>query len=466
MATYVPIQSLTLTSNTTTVTFSNIDQSYTDLRLVMTPASSSGTNGIRIRVGNGGVIDAGSNYSYTAMDGNGSTSGSYRESGVANATLGYRMAIQTGFTQTYTVDFLNYSNTTTFKTVLFRYNDASVAAGSGVFTWRSTAAMNTFSLNINTFGSSTGDFISGSTFDLYGISPVNAKNTAAYGGTSIYYDSNYVYHVFNGSGSFVPVRNLTCDYLVIAGGGGAGSYSAGGGGGAGGLRSTVGATGGNGALESALSLVAGTSYTITVGAGGSGSINTTAAVSGTSSSISGGAITTVTSVGGGYGGGYIGSHYAPASGGSGGGGNYNSGTSTGASGTANQGYAGGSGFAPSVSSGGGGGGAGGAGGNGSSSGGGNGGNGVSIPGFATATGTGVSNYYAGGGGGETYDGATQGTGGLGGGGNAALTRTNYGFSGVTNTGGGGGAAATTSAPPTDARGGNGGSGLVILRYAR
>jgi hypothetical protein len=55
--------------------------------------------------------------------------------------------------------------------------------------------------------------------------------------------------------------------LVVAGGAGGGS-DAGGGGGAGGFRCTVDNTGGGGALESALSLTSGTSYTVTIGAGG------------------------------------------------------------------------------------------------------------------------------------------------------------------------------------------------------
>ena len=67
-------------------------------------------------------------------------------------------------------------------------------------------------------------------------------------------------------------------YLVVAGGaGGAGgadvsSNRMGGGGGAGGLRSTVSPTGGGGSTESALTLTRGTTYTVTVGAGGAGNV--------------------------------------------------------------------------------------------------------------------------------------------------------------------------------------------------
>jgi hypothetical protein len=86
-------------------------------------------------------------------------------------------------------------------------------------------------------------------------------------------DAGYV-SAYEVDAVYIP-NPLTVDYLVVAGGGG--------GGGdnswrvvrcAGGLRSTVTATGGGGSLESALTLVAGTSYTVTVGAGGAGGVGT------------------------------------------------------------------------------------------------------------------------------------------------------------------------------------------------
>ena len=63
-------------------------------------------------------------------------------------------------------------------------------------------------------------------------------------------------------------QTMDVNYLVVAGGGGA-RYYYGGGGGAGGLRSTVDNTGGGGSLESSLTLLPSTNYTVTVGAGGS-----------------------------------------------------------------------------------------------------------------------------------------------------------------------------------------------------
>ena len=64
------------------------------------------------------------------------------------------------------------------------------------------------------------------------------------------------------------MASITVDFLVVAGGGsGGGIY--GGGGGAGGLRTSYGSNSGGGqSAETALTIDEGTSYTVTVGAGG------------------------------------------------------------------------------------------------------------------------------------------------------------------------------------------------------
>ena len=115
-----------------------------------------------------------------------------------------------------------------------------------------------------------------------------------------------------------PSADFNADFLVIAGGAaGGGNY--GGGGGAGGLRTSYGSTSGGGASnESQLGLAFSTSYTVTIGAGGTAVSNST-----TNNGGNGGdsVFASVTSVGGG-GGSATSSATAP-SGGSGGGGKYN-----------------------------------------------------------------------------------------------------------------------------------------------
>ena len=222
------------------------------------------------------------------------------------------------------------------------------------------------------------------------------------------------------------------EYLVVAGGGsGAGNRGFGGGGGAGGL------------LQGLLPIILGSSYTVTIGAGGVDSSSANGGVGGNS------AFGAISASGGGTGG----EASASASGypgGSGGGGG-NSGR-PGGSGVLGQGNYGGTGYVGgSPYGGGGGGGAGTVGLNATSAGGG--GNGGA--GIASAI-SGIVVAYAGGGGGAAF-GTVQGTGGVGGGGagsggSAAPT------AGTANTGGGGGSDGRQT------QGGNGGSGIAIISY--
>jgi hypothetical protein len=244
------------------------------------------------------------------------------------------------------------------------------------------------------------------------------------------------------TGNFPP---SVVEYLVVAGGGSGGGAI---------LTSTgSGGGGGGGFLAGHVGITAGSSYTVTVGAGGVGS----STVQGTSGANS--VFGSITSTGGGAGGNQRPSGTTEVTGLSGGSGGGGSSTGSldpgpGGSGINGQGNAGGTGtYTSSAYGGGGGGGAGTVGSNGTSTVGGNGGGGIasSISGTVTA--------YAGGGGAGTYTSGTLGVGGVGGGGNAARGGTSG--SGTVNTGGGGGGNGGTGTPTA---GGNGGSGIVIIRY--
>lgn len=450
MSTYTPIASVTLSSAQSSVTFSGIPQTYTDLVLVMSAFGSVSGADIRVQVNS----DTTSNYSLTRLVGY-TTAFSNRASNATYWQITNSVGIGSSSSEPTAdvIHFMNYSNTTTNKTMLVRHNQPQsslMETAAQVGLWRSTSAITSI-----TFSLSSGNYSSGSTFNLYGVANASITNVAkATGGDSVYTDGTYWYHIFRSSGTFTPTQALTADYLVVAGGGGGGwraTIRGGGGGGAGGLRSTVTATGGGGSLESALSLAANTGYTVTVGAGGAASSGTAAGSDGSNSVFS-----SITSTGGG-GGGYDGGR----TGGSGGGGS-SGGSAAGAAGTANQGYAGGNGGSWSTSpesyfNGGGGGGAGavGAAGSTTSANGGNGGNGVAV----AISGSSVT--YAGGGGGGSANGAaaagnssTGGTGGGGAGGGAA------GVAGTANLGGGGGGGSNA-----DGTSKAGGSGIVIVRYA-
>ena len=248
-----------------------------------------------------------------------------------------------------------------------------------------------------------------------------------------------------------PQATIT-DFLVIAGGGGAGS-DRGGGGGAGGYRNSFAseASGGGGSSETALSLNPGTTYTVTIGAGGVGESaapHSTNSAVGANSSITGSDITDIVSIGGGRGGSTTAKD--AGNGGSGGGAHRNGpGANSKGTGTSNQGFNGEDSDGADV-----GGGGGGAVEVGGTDGGGFGGDGLS----SSITGSAVAR----GGGGAGHSGSVNPPlGGDGGGGNGGYDGTATGGSpGTANTGGGGGGRGNGSVA-----GGSGGSGVVILSMA-
>ena len=240
------------------------------------------------------------------------------------------------------------------------------------------------------------------------------------------------------SSQYLYAENSTATVkaLVVAGGGGgaggSGQYGNCGGGGAGGYRYNDDFT------------VTAQAYTVTVGAGGVGSTDTTTNISGNNGSNS--VFSTITAIGGGGGGAYTAG--SGLNGGSGGGGGQNNG----AGGTGSQGSNGGSGTG-GAGAGGGGGGAGAVGSNASGPNGGRGGNGI-----ANSI-SGSSITYAGGGGGASHStGSGAAEGGTGGGGTGHNANGTAPTSGTANTGGGGGGGGEGT------NGGSGGSGVVIISY--
>jgi hypothetical protein len=165
-ATYEKIATTTLGSAQNSVTFSSISGSYTDLILV-TDAGASVISEVDMRVGNSSV-DTGSNYSYTILSGDGSTATSYRDSNVAFWRPNYNSVYDNANGKSnHIFQIMNYSNTTTNKTMLYRGNAAAYGVDASVCLWRSTSAINIITLYANVSG--TKNFLSGSIFTLYGI---------------------------------------------------------------------------------------------------------------------------------------------------------------------------------------------------------------------------------------------------------------------------------------------------------
>ena len=440
MSTYTPVASQTLSASASSVTFSNIPQDYTDLVLIASFSSAAADNDVRCTV-NG---DTGSNYSYTRISGSGSTA----TSGRASTTYipSYFVIGTSTNPQTIIWNMMNYSNSTTYKTILSRISAADKELSAEVALWRNTAPITSVTFT-NAGNNSPAQFASGSVFSLYGI---QAGTPKAQGGQIVTTDGTYWYHAFRASGTFTPTSAITADVLVVAGGGGgsAGNATQGaGGGGAGGLR-----------VLASQSLSANTTYSCLLGAGGSSGVytGTTTATSGSNTTFA-----SLSASGGGFGA----RTGAAGNGGSGGGTVYNGSAGSGNSGSYSpvEGYAGST--ATAGDCGGGGGGASSAGASGNNFNAGNGGSGansynsITFTSWLTATNTGVSGYLAGGGGGGEYGGRGTGAGGSGGGGTGGNQSTNNSTSGTVNSGSGGGGGGGA------ANGGNGGSGIVIIRYS-
>ncbi len=159
--TYEPIATNTLSSSASSVTFSSISGSYTDLVVVCSFFKPTGGSP-RFRL-NG---DTSSLYSQTVVYGNGTTASSSRESSEGAYYLMDFLSPSTSVPNLSIVNVMNYSNTTTHKTILERAGAADTGTVASVGLYRSTSAIT--SITINADGSS-GVFSSGSTFTLYGI---------------------------------------------------------------------------------------------------------------------------------------------------------------------------------------------------------------------------------------------------------------------------------------------------------
>lgn len=157
--TYDLLDSTTLASSASSVTFSSIDQSYRDLILVVElqpPASSIIQVHLRMNA------DTGSNYYLVGMYGNGSTTGSYSVN-AATLSLSYYGTIGSGGSFLATSQIMDYSATDKHKSVLSRIGDTPVAAEAG--RWASTSAVTSLEI----FKTAYQDFTSGSTFYLFGV---------------------------------------------------------------------------------------------------------------------------------------------------------------------------------------------------------------------------------------------------------------------------------------------------------
>lgn len=158
--TYEPIAVLTGNGSATSLTFSSIPSTYTDLIIIANSGTVAAGN-IQIQF-NG---DTGSNYSATILYGTGSSIASGRYTNLTECYMGAgAVSSPTTLTTTAIAHINNYSNSTTYKTVISRYGNAAGENNSFVSLWRNTAAIT--SIRLFSYSSA---YLSGSTFSLFGI---------------------------------------------------------------------------------------------------------------------------------------------------------------------------------------------------------------------------------------------------------------------------------------------------------
>jgi hypothetical protein len=162
-STLTPIATNTLTANAASVSFTNIPQTYTDLVLVYYFGDTSAA--VAAYVEYNGDAYTNLKYSGTRLYGNGTSATSSRRSNdpfyltdgtPTSTTLGVNQGI---------VNIMNYSNATTFKTSLVRDNNANAGTEAVISLWQRTDAIN----RVDIKNTSTGNFLSGSSFTIYGV---------------------------------------------------------------------------------------------------------------------------------------------------------------------------------------------------------------------------------------------------------------------------------------------------------
>lgn len=161
--TYEPIATTTLTSATSSISFTGISSSYTDIVLVFAYKAAT-TNYPTIKLTFNGSTTG---YSGTQLYGNGSTAGSNKNTSASFISIARAVGQPSvvGNTATVLIHIFNYSDTSVYKSVLARADAADTGTEADAGLWQSTNAINQIDLNTST----SNDFAIDSMVTLYGI---------------------------------------------------------------------------------------------------------------------------------------------------------------------------------------------------------------------------------------------------------------------------------------------------------
>ena len=162
-STYEPIATTTLGSTSSSITFSGIPSTYTDLRLVVTYTTTTAGQYSYLQFN----TDSATNYSDIILVGDGSSAFSLRDTSANFIAFGsYQSPSSTTIPCFATADIFSYAGST-FKTALI--TSSMDKNGSGdveqiVGLWRSTSAITSISIQ-----TSSSTFKAGTTATIYGI---------------------------------------------------------------------------------------------------------------------------------------------------------------------------------------------------------------------------------------------------------------------------------------------------------
>jgi hypothetical protein len=159
--TYEKIQTQTLSSAQSSITFTSIPNTYTDLVIICALKSSSTTyNSITFN------NDTNTNYSRVGLSGNGSSMTTELRSS-RNQFEPEMGGSEIGNDNNYVgkIQVMNYSNSTTYKTTIARTNDATSGVDAVIGVWRSTSPITTITFTT----SNAATYSVGSIITIYGI---------------------------------------------------------------------------------------------------------------------------------------------------------------------------------------------------------------------------------------------------------------------------------------------------------
>ena len=167
-ATYIPIASTTLSTSAASVTFSSIPQTYTDLVLkysVRSDLGGAGNFGTDLKLT---INSSTANQSGTILfggSGTGSGTGSYRDTIIGGSTGNDTTSNTFAWGELYLPNYAG-SNNKPFSSETHRENNAANGAVKNIIAnlWSQTAAITSLAIS-----GVSGNFVSGSSFHLYGI---------------------------------------------------------------------------------------------------------------------------------------------------------------------------------------------------------------------------------------------------------------------------------------------------------